>query len=275
MFSKKISPLHLLIFVLFLSIVFLLIFLPTTASKNKPIVNVSTIDTSRSLNLEIFKQKDKELALLLKTFRDKKITLDSLLLVLKQKKQPSLLAYFEEIKYLNSPIDTVWYYLGKNYYNALGFSSDASEAQDLLASAARCFNKALLYNNQNTNARIMLASCYVQSNNPMLGVQMLKEIEKTDSHNVLLQMQLAEFSIRSNQLEKAIQRYEKSLQLDSSKIEIYAYLSEIYMQKKDTLQSIRFLRKFAAKISDTALKNSINRYIETLNTHSTKHLLTN
>ncbi len=275
MSSKKISPLHILIFVLFFSIVFLLLFLPTTSSKNKPIVNVSTIDTSQSLNLEIFKQKDKELNLLLKTFSDKKITLDSLLLVLKQKKQPSLLAYFEEIKYLNFPIDTVWYYLGKNYYNALGFSSDASETQDLLASAARCFNKALLYNNQNTNARIMLASCYVQSNNPMLGVQMLKEIEKTDSNNVLLQMQLAEFSIRSNQLEKAIQRYEKALQLDSSKIEIYAYLSEIYMQKKDTLQSIRFLRKFAAKISDTALKNSINRYIETLNTHSTKHLLTN
>ncbi len=273
--SKKISPLHLLIFVLFLSIVFLLLFLPTTSSKSKPIVNVSTIDTSQSLNLEIFKQKDKELDLLLKTFSDKKISLDSLLLVLKQKKQPSLLAYFEEIKYLNSPIDTVWYYLGKNYYNALGFSSDASEAQDLLASAARCFNKALLYNNQNTNARIMLASCYVQSNNPMLGVQMLKEIEKTDSNNVLLQMQLAEFSLRSNQIEKAIQRYEKSLQLDSSKIEIYAYLSEIYLQKKDTLQSIRFLRKFAAKISDTSLKNSINRYIETLNTHSTKHLLTN
>lgn len=275
MFSKKISPLHLLIFVLFLSIIFLLIFLPTTSSKNKPIVNVPIIDTSQSLNLEIFKQKDKEFALLLKTFSDKKITLDSLLFVLKQKKQPSLVAYFEEIKYLNSPIDTVWYYLGKNYYNALGFSSDASEAQALLASAARCFNKALLYNNQNTNARIMLASCYVQSNNPMLGVQMLKEIEKTDSNNVLLQMQLAEFSLRSNQLEKAIQRYEKSLQLDSSKIEIYAYLSEIYMQKKDTLQSIRFLRKFAAKISDTTLKNSIHRYIETLNTHSTKHLLTN
>lgn len=113
----------------------------------------------------------------------------------------------------------------------------------------------------------MLASCYVQTNNPMLGVKILKEIEKTDSNNVLLQTQLAEFSLRSNQLDKAIQRYQKALQLDSTKIEIYAYLSEIYLQKKDTLQSLYFLRKFAARISDTTLKNSINHYISSIENH--------
>ncbi|GIV26561.1 MAG: hypothetical protein KatS3mg027_0375 [Bacteroidia bacterium] len=267
MIPKKNSSLHVLLLVAFISLVIILSFLPKTPSNNKPIINVSTIDTSLSLNIELYKQQDKSIEEIISKFQKQQLPIDSLISSAIKKKQPALMAYFEEIKYLNSPIDTVWYYLGKNYYNALGFSSDAAEIEALISSAARCFNKAIALNEKNINSKIMLASCYVQTNNPMLGVQMLKEIEKTDSNNVLLQMQLAEFSIRSNQLDKAIQRYEKAIQLDSNKYEIYAYLSEIYMQKKDTLKSIQFLRKFAAKISDTTLKNSINHYIESINKH--------
>lgn len=266
---KKLSPLHLLIILVFISVLILVLFLPKSKTPEKPILSVSTIDTSISLDVTTYTQQDKEIEKFIQQFQQNNLSIDSVILLLRQKKQIPLIAYFEELKYLSSPIDTVWYYLGKNYYNALGFINSPNEADPLIASAARCFQRAITLNEKNTNAKIMLASCYVQTQNPMLGVQMLKEIEKTDSTNPLLHLQFAEFSIRSNQLDKAIQRYKKVLELDSSKIEVYAFLSEIYMQKKDTLQSIQFLRKFAAKITDTTLANSINNYIESLN--KTKH----
>jgi tetratricopeptide (TPR) repeat protein len=264
---KKISPLQVLIILVFFSIIILLLFLPKSKSKEKAIINVSPIDTSLSIDLNFYAQQKKDIDSVIKLYQNKKLSIDEVITIFQKQRQPALVAYFEELKYLQSPIDTTWFYLGKNYYNALGFISNPSEADPLIASAARCFNKAILLNDKNTNARIMLASCYVQTNNPMLGVKTLKEIEKTDSNNVLLQTQLAEFSLRSNQLDKAIQRYKKALQLDSTKIEIYAYLSEIYLQKKDTLQSLYFLRKFAARISDTSLKNSINNYIFSIENH--------
>lgn len=264
---KKFSALHTLILLAFASILLLVFFLPKSPihQNQKPILNVSTIDTSLSINVGFYAQKDKLTDSLIQQYNKKKLSLDSLIVSLNKNKPSPISTYYEEIKHLHSSIDTIWYYLGKSYYNHIGFISSPSEADALIASAARCFSKALSLNEKNTDAKIMLASCYIQTQNPMLGVKMLKEIEKTDSNNILLQMQLAEFSIRSNQLDKAIQRYTKALQLDSNKIEIYAYLSEIYLQKKDTLQSIRFLRKFAAKISDTALSNSIYKYIESLN----------
>ncbi len=263
--TKKLSPLHILIILFFVFITITLLYLPKHESNKKPIVQVSIIDTSLSVDITPYFQKDKDIESLLKDYQQKKINPDSLIQFFNAKKLPHIAAYFEEIKNLQSDIDTIWFNIGKNYYSTLGFISDPVIAEQLIASAARCFNKALSLNDKNKDAKIMLASCYVQTNNPMLGVKMLREIEKTDSNNVLLQMQLAEFSLRSNQLDRAIQRYQKALQLDSNRTEIYAYLSEIYMQKKDTLQSIYFIRKFAAHISDTALKNSIYHYIETLN----------
>lgn len=263
--KKNISPLQVLIILLFISIIIILLYLPKSPSHQKPIVNVSSIDTSLSVDINLYSQKSKDIENIIKEYNQKKVSIDSLIKFFNQKKLPHVSAHFEEIKNLHSSIDTVWFNLGKNYYNALGFISDVSEAEPIISSAARCFNKAISLNNKNTDAKIMLASCYVQTNNPMLGIKMLKDIEKTDSNNILLQMQFAEFAWRSNQLDKAIERYHKALLLDSNRTEIYAYLSEIYMQKKDTLQSIQFIRKFAAHISDTVLKNNIENYIETLN----------
>lgn len=263
--SKKIQDLHLIIIFIFIFVLVLVIYLPRTSSKEKPLVHAPVFDTTVSINLSTYIDKDKSIAHIIQQYQQQKIEIDSLIKFFNKKGWPALSAYFEEIKYLPSQTDTIWYHVGKNYYNAIGFVSHTEEIDPLLASAARCFNRALTLNPNNTDAKIMLASCYVQTKNPMLGIKMLKELEKTDSNNVLLQIQLAEFSWRSNQLDKAIQRYYKALKLDSSKIEIYAYLSNIYLEKKDTLQSIQFLRKFADKISDTTLKQSIQNYIHQLN----------
>lgn len=262
MFSfHKLTSLHFLIILLFFSVFLVLVYLPHSKPPKKPIVNVSILDTSLSINLSFYAQKNKLSDSLITLYLQHRISLDTLITIFNKNQLPQLAAYFDEIKHLSSTTDTIWFYLGKNYYNSLGFIHSASEAEPIIASAARCFNKAISLNPENTNAKIMLASCYVQSSAPMLGIQMLKQIEKTDSNNILLQMQLAEFSLRSHQLNKAIQHYQKALQLDTNRTEIYAYLSEIYLQKKDTLQSIHFLRKFAARVSDTLLKNSIEQYI--------------
>ena len=46
---------------------------------------------------------------------------------------------------------------------------------------------------------------------PMKGIGLLREVEKTDSNNVKLQLTFAFFSVKSQQWDKAIKRFNKVL----------------------------------------------------------------
>ncbi len=261
---KKLKTHHFLLIVIFISVVVIVFSLPKTKNANITDTSSQSFDTTQTLNIQIYIEADNTLKKMTQDFAQKLLPIDSIINYTKRKKMSPAFAYFNEIKYLTSPIDTNWYNIGKSYYFSSGMTKNQQEDNALLASAVRCFNRAIVLNPKNTNAKIMLASCYVQSTSPMQGVAMLKEIEKTDSNNTLLQFQMAEFALRSNQLDKAIARYKKIIRIDSTKSDAYAYLSEIYLQKKDTLQSIQYLRKFADFISEPSLKENINEYINQL-----------
>src|SRR5678815_4019917 len=78
-----------------------------------------------------------------------------------------------------------WLAAGNRYFYAVGYVRDKSQAAGLYQNAIRCFEKALEKDPKFTDAKIQLASCYVEgSPDPMKGITMLKELEKTDSNNV-------------------------------------------------------------------------------------------
>jgi tetratricopeptide (TPR) repeat protein len=178
-------------------------------------------------------------------------------------KRPDLAAWFVELaaKKENSP--DAWKKAGNRYYYAVQFTADKTEAPVLYQSAIRCFGKAVEIDPRDTDARIMMASCYVEgSADPMKGITMLREIEKTDSNNVKLNMSLAFFSVKSGQLDKAITRFNKVLKADSTFIEAYLHLADVYEQKQDTDNTILMLQKYAAKTPEATAKAEINKYIE-------------
>src|SRR5207253_9210846 len=109
-----------------------------------------------------------------------------------------------------------WYVAGSSYYNSLQFTEDKTEVPVMYQSAMRCFNKGLQKEPGNIDAKIMLASCYVEGADPMKGVAALREIEKTDSNNVKLQLTFAFLSVKSGQLDRAINRFDKVLRIDSN-----------------------------------------------------------
>jgi lipopolysaccharide biosynthesis regulator YciM len=111
----------------------------------------------------------------------------------------------------------------------------------------------------------MLASCYVEgSEDPMEGIKRLREIEKTDSNNVKLQLTFAFFSVKSGQLDKAISRFNKVIAIDSNYIEAYLHLADAYEQKNETDKTIKMLEKYSAKTTDVTARIEINKYIEQL-----------
>lgn len=179
-------------------------------------------------------------------------------------RKPLVAAYYAEQLAIVSADESLWKMAGDRYYAATRFVKEA-EKQTLFKKAMECFEKTLDLNPGNVDAKINLASCYVEgSPSPMKGIGMLKDIEKTDSTNVNLQLSFAFFSEKSGQWDKAIARFNKVLILQPSFIEAYLHLADAYDKKGETEKVIENLEEYIALVDDLSVKAEIRGYINKL-----------
>jgi tetratricopeptide (TPR) repeat protein len=193
--------------------------------------------------------------------------IDTIIAFWDKTKRPDIASFYFEKKVssINKAVD--WFKAGDRYYYSVRFIKDPDEIPVLYSSAIRCYNNGLKLEPNNTEAKIMLASCLVEgSGDPMKGISMLREIEKTDSNNVTLQLNFAFFSVKSQQWDKAIKRFEKVIQIDSTYIEAYLHLADAYEQSGQTGKTIEMLEKYKSKTDDAMTREEIEKYIQQLKT---------
>jgi tetratricopeptide (TPR) repeat protein len=193
---------------------------------------------------------------------EKKSWLDSAVLFWDKLRRPDIAAVYARDGAEASNAAKDWFYSGERFYFAVRFTQDQAEQQALYSSAIKSYEQGLKLDPNNTDAKINLAACYVEGTaDPMKGIAMLKEIEQTDSNNVKLQLNFAMFSVRSQQWDKAIRRYEKVLQIDSTYIEAWLHLADAYESSGKIPESINALENFAKRTDDPMAKTTISEYI--------------
>lgn len=184
---------------------------------------------------------------------------------LKEQKMYVPASYYYERKSALINTAASWLAAGNRYFYAVGFLQDRSQAGSLYENAIRCYEKALAKDPKYTEAKIQLASCYVEgSPDPMKGIGMLLELERTDSTHVQVQMVLAAFAVKSQQLDKAQARYLKVLRLKPDFLEAYLFLADVYERKGDTAKTIETLEKYVSLTPDKKVQEEIKGYIEQL-----------
>ena len=182
-----------------------------------------------------------------------------------KQKRPDLAAYFVEQMADKKQTSAAYMKAGDRYYYSVRFTKDDNEIPALYQSARRCYQKAVDKDPKNTDAKIQLAACFVEEGkDPMKGVGMLREVEKTDSNNVKLQLTFAFFSVKSQQWDKAIKRFNNVLRIDPLYIEAYLHLADAYEQQGQTEKTIEMLTKYASLTDDAMAKNEVLKYIEQL-----------
>lgn len=192
---------------------------------------------------------------------------DSLLAFWNKRKRPDLAAHFAEEIAKGSKIAQDWFTAGNRYYYAVQFTQDQSEMPILYQCATRCFGKGLEIEPKNVDARIMLASTYVEEgSDPMKGISLLREIEKTDSNNVKLQLSFAFFSVKSGQLDRAIDRFKKVLRADSTYLEAYLHMADAYEQMGNKEGTIEMLKAYGQRTPDATARLEVEKYIKQLET---------
>lgn len=200
----------------------------------------------------------------LKTSPDKKSAFENMISMWDSLRQPVVSAYYMEQAAIASPVEQNWMEAGNRYYNATRFAPE-TERPMLYSKAIECFERTIQLNPNNTDAKINLGACYVEGTaEPMKGIGMLKEVEKTDSNNVNLQLNFAFFSEKSGQWDRAIARFQKVLKIQPDFIEAYLHLADAYEQKGDKENAIASLEKYKSLIDDVTIKTEIQDYINKL-----------
>lgn len=198
---------------------------------------------------------------------NKKAAYEAIINLFDSLSQPLAAAYYMEQAANASPNEPNRMESANRYYGATRFV-EGPEKQLLYQKAIEAYSKVMELNPANSEAKINLAACYVEgSSDPMKGIGMLRELEKTDSNNINLQLNFAFFSERSGQWDKAIKRFEKVLKIQPDFIEAYLHLADAYQQMGDKEKAIENLEKYKNSVDDVSIKTEIQDYINKLKTN--------
>jgi cytochrome c-type biogenesis protein CcmH/NrfG len=100
--------------------------------------------------------------------------------------------------------------------------------------------------------------------NPMQGINMLREVLKKDSNNVAAQFKMGIFAVRSQQFEKAVARFNKVISLEPNNSEAILYLGECYANLGKRDLAIKTLEIFKKKSNDAIINAEVDDFIEKL-----------
>lgn len=138
--------------------------------------------------------------------------------------------------------DSLFTLAGQNLLKEKYGIQTQEDADFLFPLAQESFEKALKINENNLEANNGLALCYIDYNEQVMkGVGLLQHSLSIDSNNVEAIKYLGFLSIKSNQLEKAIERFKKLVNLQPRNPEHYNNLSEVYLRMGDKQKAQLYL----------------------------------
>lgn len=99
---------------------------------------------------------------------------------------------------------------------------------------------------------------------PMAGIMKLREISEKEPDNAEAQFYLGVFSVQSGQLDKAVARLTKVLELDPNYTDANLYLGHAYSGLGNKEAAIENFEKFKASTDDEQVKAEVEKHIKEL-----------
>ena len=112
--------------------------------------------------------------------------------------------------------------------------------------AVAAYENAISISPENSTNKVNLALAYAENppkENPMQGIQLLLSLNKENPEDVLVLTTLARLGLKTGQFEKAKQRLEKAISIDSENINANCLLAQTYDQLGDQQNAAVFLNK--------------------------------
>ncbi len=164
-----------------------------------------------------------------------------------------------------------WLASANEFLRAARYFQDANKGV-LYKGAIRGYEKVLALNPNNLSAKTSLGSAMVEGasvlgTKPMDGITLIREVIAKDSANIEANLQLGLFSVTSRQFDKAIDRFQRILRIDSTHIDMYVYLGDTYMTMGEKQKAIESYENYKTRVKDTLIIKDIDEYIKKLKTN--------
>lgn len=159
----------------------------------------------------------------------------------------------------------LWIDAGNRFRNLMPFFKP-EDRSIIGAKTELCYQKALDIKPTDLDAKTQLGVHYVENTeDPMKGITLLREVVTTDSNNVPAQLNLGFFSMKSGQFDKAVNRFEKVVKLAPEQHEALLYLADAQAGKGDKESAKKNYREFLKYNSDEEVRREVENRIKNLN----------
>lgn len=195
--------------------------------------------------------------------------LDSLMAVYDMLRQPVASSFHALSKAESVNNADVWTEAGERFLLNAKYMGDQRQKTAWYGLSKDCFEKAMALAPDDLGIKVDLGVCLVEGASflgvaPMQGIGLLKEVEQADPNNIKALVNLGYFSVRSGQFDKAEERFNRALEVDSEYIEAYLYLADLYEKQQQTGKAIEVLKTYMGRVDDPAREAEVNRYITEL-----------
>ncbi len=179
---------------------------------------------------------------------------------------PSIAAeYFEQIAQLN-PGENEWLNAAFRYFDAFKMTNDSLLRASMVENAIEAYKTVIEINPQNLDAKTDLGLCYAEgTGNPMQGIMLLREVVQAKPDHENAQFNLGVLSVKSGQLDKAVNRFENVLRINPGNYQAEFLLGRCYLKMGQKDKAVASLEKVKSGSKDSQLVEEADNLIHQIN----------
>ena len=153
---------------------------------------------------------------------------------------------------------------GDQYYKAYTFAVQEEKQKYLAGKTREFYGRVLELSPKNDNVKTRLAMTYVNTENPMKGVQMLREVLAADPQNEEALFNLGMLSIQSGQYERAVERLEVLTKLNPGHIQANLLLGIAWMNMGNKDKARKQFEKVKEMDNSSSVQATVDSYLKDL-----------
>ncbi|GAB4008392.1 hypothetical protein GCM10028808_14390 [Spirosoma migulaei] len=153
---------------------------------------------------------------------------------------------------------------GDEYFEAYTFAVDEKKTALLGQKTRDLYGQALAKNPNLLSAKANMAMTYVNTDTPMQGIMLLREVIKQDPTNELALFNLGLLAMRSNQYERAIDRFRQILVNNPSSRKAQFYLGVSLAEAGQKAEAKKVLAQVKQQEKDPQILAAVREYEERL-----------
>ncbi|MFD2572535.1 tetratricopeptide repeat protein [Spirosoma soli] len=173
-------------------------------------------------------------------------------------------AHYAELLAIAQPSERNFLKAGDEFFEAYTFAVDEKKTAALGEKTRNYYQKALAKNPNLLTAKANMAMTYVNTDTPMQGIMLLREVLQQEPTNELALFNLGLLSMRSNQYDRAIDRFRQILVNNPANRKAQFYLGISLAEAGQKAEAKKVLAQVKEQEKDPQILAAIREYEERL-----------